>query len=184
MLLLSVFLTFSSISVAQQASMPDLTGYRVFVGDNLEVSVWKEPDLQKKVLVRPDGKISLPLIGDIDAAGKSIADIRGSIVDALQKYMPDPVVTVTVSEILGYKVYVIGQVKNPGMYTVMPSIDVMQALSLAGGTTAFASLNDIIVLRKEGNSRKAIPFRYSEVARGNNLGQDIELVTGDVVVVP
>ena len=179
-----VLLLFSSIASAQQTAVSDEAGYRVFVGDILEISVWKEPELQKTVLVRPDGKISLPLLGDIDAAGRAVSDIRESIVDEMQKYIPQPVVTVSVTEIRGYKIYVIGQVNNPGMYTVMPTIDIMQALSLAGGTTAFASLNDIIVLRRIGSTRQAIPFRYSDVARGRKLGQNIELVTGDVVVVP
>jgi len=184
MLLGIVLLLFSSIASAQQTAVSDEAGYRVFVGDILEISVWKEPELQKTVLVRPDGKISLPLLGDIDAAGRAVSDIRESIVDEMQKYIPQPVVTVSVTEIRGYKIYVIGQVNNPGMYTVMPTIDIMQALSLAGGTTAFASLNDIIVLRRIGSTRQAIPFRYSDVARGRKLGQNIELVTGDVVVVP
>jgi len=179
-----VLLLFSSIASAQQTAVSGEAGYRVFVGDILEISVWKEPELQKTVLVRPDGKISLPLLGDIDAAGRAVSDIRESIVDEMQKYIPQPVVTVSVTEIRGYKIYVIGQVNNPGMYTVMPTIDIMQALSLAGGTTAFASLNDIIVLRRIGSTRQAIPFRYSDVARGRKLGQNIELVTGDVVVVP
>jgi len=179
-----VLLLFSSIASAQQTAVSDEAGYRVFVGDILEISVWKEPELQKTVLVRPDGKISLPLLGDIDAGGRAVSDIRESIVDEMQNYIPEPVVTVSVTEIRGYKIYVIGQVNNPGMYTVMPTIDVMQALSLAGGTTAFASLNDIIVLRRIGSTRQAIPFRYSDVARGRELGQNIELVTGDVVVVP
>lgn len=179
-----VLLLITSIAWGQQTNLPSAKSYKIYVGDVLEVSVWKEPDLQKTVLVRPDGKLSLPLIGEIDAAGRIVSDVRESIVEALRKYIPEPVVTVSVAEILGYKIYVLGQVNKPGMYTVMPTIDIMQALSLAEGTTAFASLNDIVVLREIGGTRQAISFRYSDVARGRNLDQNIELVTGDVVVVP
>lgn len=179
-----VLLSITSTAWSQQSTFSNENAYKIYVGDVLEVSVWKEPDLQKTVLVRPDGKLSLPLIGEIDAAGRNVSDVRESIVEGLRKYIPEPVVTVSVTEILGYKVYVLGQVNKPGMYTVMPTIDIMQALSLAEGTTAFASLNDIVVLRQIGGARQAIPFRYSDVARGRNLDQNIELVTGDVVVVP
>lgn len=175
---------FSSTSWAQESAVLDQGDYGIFVGDVLEISVWKEPELQRTILVRPDGQISLPLVGDIHAAGRSVAEVRDSIIEKLRTYIPDPVVTVSVTEIRGYAIYVIGQVNNPGRYVVMPTVDVMQALSLAGGTTPFAALNDIIVLRQTGGTRRAIPFRYSDVARGRDLDQNIELMTGDVLVVP
>ena len=158
--------------------------YKIYPGDLLEISVWKEDELHKSVLVRPDGKISLPLAGEVDAAGRTVTDVQQSIVGQLQRYIPDPVVTVTVAEIRGYRIYVIGQVNSPGMYIALPKLDVMQALSLAGGTTAFASLNDIIILRRVNGVQRSIPFNYSDIAKGRHLEQNVLLANGDVVVVP
>ena len=159
--------------------------YFVQPGDVLEVSVWKEEDLQRKVLVRPDGRFSFPLAGDIDATGKTVGDLRQEITALLQKYIPDLVVTVTVAEIQGNKIYVIGQVNQPGEFIVNPRVDVMQALSMAGGTTAFAALNDIVILRRDSNgSQRSIRFAYKDVEKGRSLEQNIVLASGDVVVVP
>ena len=159
--------------------------YTIQPGDILEVSVWKEADLQREVLVRPDGRFSFPLVGDLDATGKTVSDLREEISASLQKYIPDLVVTVTVKSILGNKIYVLGQVNNPGEFVVNPRVDVMQALSMAGGTTAFAALNDIVILRRDGDgSQRAIQFAYKEVEKGRSLEQNVLLVSGDVVVVP
>lgn len=169
----------------QEAPQPPGGGYTVQPGDILEVSVWKEEDLQRQVLVRPDGRFSFPLVGDIDATGKTVADLREEISSKLQKYIPDLVVTVTVSDILGNKIYVLGQVNTPGEFVVNPRVDVMQALSMAGGTTAFAALNDIVILRRNGDgSQRAIRFAYKDVERGRSLDQNVVLQSGDVVVVP
>ena len=160
-------------------------GYLIQPGDVLEVSVWKEEDLQREVLVRPDGQISFPLVGDIDAKGKTVSDLRAEITERLQIYIPNLVVTVTVARILGKKIYVIGQVNNPGEFVVNPTVDVMQALSMAGGTTPFAKLGDIIILRRDSDGRQsAIRFRYNQVESGRSLEQNIMLSNGDIVVVP
>ena len=159
--------------------------YYVQAGDILEVSVWKEEDLQKEVLVRPDGRISFPLIGDIDVAGRTIDQLRLEITDRLVKFIPDLTVTVTIQSINGNRIYVIGKVNSPGSFVVNPRVDVMQALSLAGGTTAFAALDDIIILRRESDgSQRAISFKYKDVARGRSLDQNVILHSGDIVVVP
>ena len=159
--------------------------YFVQPGDVLEVSVWKEEDLQRKVLIRPDGRFSFPLAGDIDATGKTVGDLRQEVTALLQKYIPDLLVTVTVAEIQGNKIYVIGQVNQPGEFIVNPRVDVMQALSMAGGTTAFAALNDIVILRRDPNgSQRSIRFAYKDVEKGRSLEQNIVLASGDVVVVP
>ena len=159
--------------------------YYVQAGDTLDVSVWKEEDLQKQVLVRPDGRISFPLIGDIDVAGRTIDELRQEITDRLVKFIPDLTVTVTIQSINGNRIYVIGKVNSPGSFVVNPRVDVMQALSLAGGTTAFATLDDIIILRRESDgSQRAISFRYKDVARGRSLDQNVILHSGDIVVVP
>ena len=160
------------------------TGYTVKPGDILQISVWKEPDLQGPVLVRPDGAFSFPLVGEVDARGKSVGELNKIVGERLRKFISDPVVTVTVQEVKGNKVYVVGQVTRPGEFIVNPRVDVMQALSMAGGTTPFAALGDITILRRAGGKQSALPFRYTDVVRGRNLEQNIVLESGDVVVVP
>jgi polysaccharide biosynthesis/export protein len=158
--------------------------YTVKPGDLLSISVWKEPDLQKETLVRPDGSFSFPLVGEVDAKGKTVADLTKTMGQRLAKYISDPVVTVSIQEIKGNKVYVIGQVNKPGEFIMNPSVDVMQALSMAGGTTPFASLGDIVVLRRTPAGKQALPFRYNDVVKGRRMDQNIDLQAGDVVVVP
>ena len=175
---LLVAMAISGETAAQEA------GYTVKPGDGLEISVWKEPDLQGPVLVTPDGSFSFPLVGQIDARGKTVTELQQVITERLGKYISDPVVTVSVREIRGNKVYVIGQVNRPGEFIVNPRVDVMQALSMAGGTTAFASLDDIRILRRDGAKQASLEFDYNAVARGKALEQNIELKAGDIVVVP
>jgi len=158
--------------------------YTVKPGDTLSISVWKEPDLQKETLVRPDGSFSFPLVGEVDAKGKTVADLNKTMSQRLAKFISDPVVTVSIQEIKGNKVYVIGQVNKPGEFIMNPSVDVMQALSMAGGTTPFAALGDIVVLRRTPTGKQSIPFRYNDVVKGRRLDQNIDLQAGDVVVVP
>ena len=159
-------------------------GYAVKPGDVLEISVWKEPDLQRTVLVRPDGAFSFPLVGEIDARGKSVSELNKLVADRVSKYIADAVVTVSLTEVKGNKIFVIGQVNKPGEFIVNPSVNVMQALSMAGGMTPFAATNDIIVLRGQGTQQKAMAFRYNDVVRGRSLDTNIELLSGDIVVVP
>jgi polysaccharide export outer membrane protein len=159
--------------------------YTVKAGDTLSIAVWKEPDLTSNaVLVRPDGTFSFPLVGQIDARGKNVQELQNLITERLRKYIADPVVTVSVQEVKGNKVYVIGQVTKPGDFVVNPSVNVMQALSMAGGGTAFASLNNIIILRRTPSGQVALPFHYNDVVHGKDLQQNVELQAGDVVVVP
>jgi len=168
---------------AQEPAFKDAP-YTVHPGDLLSVSVWKEPEMGGTVLVRPDGTFSVPLAGQMDATGKSVAELQQLLTQRLHKYIADPVVTVSIQEVRGNKVYVIGQVTKPGEFVVNPRVDVMQALSMAGGTTPFAALNDIVILRRTEAGQQAIPFRYNEVVHGRNLRQNITLQAGDVVVVP
>ena len=158
--------------------------YRVQPGDILSVSVWKEDALQGEVLVRPDGGVSFPLAGDIAASGKSVEDLRRELTVRFTPYIPSPVVTVAVKQIGGNRIYVMGKVNRPGEFAFSNPPDVMQALSLAGGTTEFAALNDIVILRRENGRLEAIRFRYGEVERGRELAQNIVLRSGDTVVVP
>jgi polysaccharide export outer membrane protein len=175
----------SGASVLADDTLPgERPAYRIQSGDLLFVSVWKEEDLQKEILVRPDGGISFPLAGDMIAAGKSVQELQAELTEELSKLIPDLTVTVAVREILGNKIYVIGKVEEPGQFVVNPNVDVMQALSIAGGTTAFAALNDIRILRRVDSKQIALPFKYGEVEDGENLEQNIILQSGDTVVVP
>jgi len=158
--------------------------YRLQPGDVVTVSVWKEQDLQREVLVRPDGALSFPLAGEIDVDGKTVEQLRVSLVERLKRYVPDPVVTVAVKVIGGNRVYVLGKVLRPGEFPFSSPIDVMQALSLAGGATSFAQVNDIVILRRENSGQRALTFRYSDVERGKSLQQNVLLQSGDTVVVP
>lgn len=159
--------------------------YLVCPGDILQVSVWKEPELSRDLLVRPDGGFSFPLAGQVRAQGRAIADIEQEIKSRIERYIPEPVVTVSVMKVLGNNVNVVGKVNRPGEYIMNGPVDVMKAISMAGGTTVFADLDDIVVLRREADgSQRAIPFNYTQVESGKNLGQNILLQAGDVVVVP
>lgn len=185
--LLLTLLAFPAASMAQEsAPMPsaDQAGYLVNSGDRLEVSVWKEPELQREVLVRPDGAFSFPLAGQIVAKGRTVTEIREELDSRLARYIPDLVTTVTVIDVRGNSIFVIGQVNSPGAFVMNPVLDVMQALSMAGGTTPFAGLKNIRILRREAGVQTAHRFDYTDVAEGRSLEQNIQLRSGDVVVVP
>src|SRR5262245_49168659 len=161
-----------------------LDGYRVQPGDVLTISVWKERDLQGEILVRPDGGLSFPLAGDVDASGKTTQELADALSTKLKRFIPDPVVTVAVKQIGGNRVYVLGKVNRPGEFSFSKPVDVMQALALAGGATPFAEVNDIRILRRVDGVLKSMPFKYSEVERGKALAQNVVLLSGDTVVVP
>jgi len=162
----------------------DPSSYRVGPEDVLEISVWREDTLRKEVLVRPDGGVSYPLIGDVRAAGRTVQEIREEITKRLDQYIPDPVVSVTIVKTGSQRVYVIGKVAKPGDYSAGRYVDVLQALSMAGGLTAFADSGNIRVMRREGDRQIVFPFEYGAVVRGQKLEENIQLRAGDVVVVP
>ncbi len=162
----------------------NLPAYLLQPGDIITVSVWKETELQSDVLIRPDGGFSFPLAGDVDAVGKSVEEIRAILVDRLKRYIPNPVVTVAVKQIGGNRIYVVGRVNRAGDFPLSNPIDVMQAIALAGGATPFAAINDIVILRRQNGREQAFTFHYSDVARGRDLAQNIQLESGDTVVVP
>ncbi|MEZ5500745.1 MAG: polysaccharide biosynthesis/export family protein [Steroidobacteraceae bacterium] len=159
--------------------------YLLQPGDILGISVWKEEELKADVLIRPDGGLSFPLAGDVRAAGGTIAQLQVLLSQRLSKFIPDPVVTVALKQIGGNRIYVLGKVARPGEFAFAKSVDVMQALSLAGGTTPFADLNSIRVLRRSSlGQQTTFEFHYDEVERGRNLGQNLLLQSGDTVIVP
>lgn len=180
----ALILLAGSILAQRPASAQQTPDYLLSAGDKLEIAVWKEPDLTKELIVRPDGKVSFPLAGELTAAGRTVSQIQAEITNKLKPYIPEPVVTATVTDIEGNRVYVIGQVTKPGSFVMNPRLNVVQALSLAGGMTPFAALNDIIVLRGNGANQHALQFHYGDVAKGKNLAQNMLLESGDVVIVP
>lgn len=158
--------------------------YRVGAEDVLLISVWKDEQLTREVVVRPDGMFSFPLIGDVQAEDRTVDQIRTDLVQRLTKYVPNPNVSAAVTKVASYKVYVVGRVNKPGEYVIGHYADVLQALSLAGGLTPFAAENDIKVMRRVRGEQHAIPFRYGDMKKGRALEQNIVLQRGDVVMVP
>jgi len=158
--------------------------YLIGPEDVLEISVWKDPELTKQVIVRPDGRISFPLIGEVEAGGHTVKSLEDKLKKKISEYIPDAMLTVMVIQVNSIKIYVTGKVARPGEYRIGRAINVMQALSLAGGLSAFADANSILILKSEKGSQNKIPFNYKEVKKGKKLEQNIILETGDVIVVP
>jgi len=159
------------------------TEYFIAPEDVIEVNVWKEPDVSRVVLVRPDGKISLPLIGDIEAAGKSPATLAIDLKKAFSQYLENPVVTVIVQEINGAKVYVLGHVNRPGVYPLRSETTLLQIIAVAGGFAEWAKKSKVIVLRRKGKTDERIVVNIEKVIKGKKAA-DIKLKPGDRVIVP
>jgi polysaccharide export outer membrane protein len=158
--------------------------YLIGTGDVLSINVWKEPDVSSSVPVRPDGKISLPLVNDIQAAGLTPMQLGKLIHDKLQKYIEDPQVTVVVTGVNSRLVYLVGEVARAGSFPLIPKMTILQALSAAGGLGEFADAKGIYVLRNSDGKPKRIPFNYKEALKGEHPEQNIELQPGDTIVVP
>lgn len=158
--------------------------YKVGVGDILEILTWKEPDFSREVQVRIDGKISFPLLNDIQAAGRTTLDIRDEIQTKLQDYVNHPVVSVSIKLAESQKIYILGEVLKPGEYPLSKHLTVLQALALSGGFTEWASKSDIKVLRSEAGQTNTIQVDYDEIEDGNSLEQNISLEANDIIVVP
>ena len=174
----------AALLAAGQAQAADSPDYRISPEDVLDVSVWREPDLQRQVTVRPDGGVSLPLIGDVAVAGSTVSEAEAKIRARLMDYIPEAVVTVSVGQRRGLRIYVTGQVNNPGQFEVGRYIDVLQAITLAGGFTPFAKQRNVQIIRRDGAQETVYKFNYKELQRGRNLAQNIQLKADDVVLVP
>jgi len=157
--------------------------YRLNPGDELQISVFQEQGLDQKVVVRPDGMISFPLAGHVRAAGLTAQQVEGALRVRLARFVQSPQVTVTLAANPGYRIYVIGQVQRPGPISAQQPLSVMQALSLAGGLTAFGNEDDIIIIRTVEGQQRIIRFNYSKAKRGVDLEQNIKLRSGDTIVV-
>ncbi len=163
----------------------DVGNYLLAPGDLVEITVWKEEGLQQQqILVAPDGNITFPFAGTIMAAGKPIFALQEAIASKMEAYIANPVVNIKLLQNNGNTIFVIGKVNKPGQFPANRRIDVMQALSLAGGLTVFADDNSINVLRRVGNEIKVFPFDYGYVLNGEHLEQNIILEAGDTVTVP
>jgi polysaccharide export outer membrane protein len=152
--------------------------------DVLDINVWKEPDMTRIVPVRPDGKISLPLINDVQAAGSTPQQLASTVTDKLRKFLTEPQVTVIVTAINSQRVFVVGEVLHAGAFPLIPGMTVLQALASAGGFTIFADVRKIHVMRLVNGKHTELPFNYREVLKGDNPDQNIKLEPGDTVVVP
>jgi polysaccharide export outer membrane protein len=156
--------------------------YRIGPQDVLQIDVWKEPEITRTIPVRPDGKISLPLLHDIQAAGLTAMQLATNIRDGLTKYLNNPQVTVTVTQINSRRVFVTGEVTKSGALALLPGMTVLQALASSGGFTQFAKEKGIYILRNENGKQVKVPYNYKDVLKG--LKDDVALQAGDVIVVP
>jgi polysaccharide export outer membrane protein len=169
---------------AAAAVTPTTTDQEYHIGpqDVVQIDVWKEPEITRTIPVRPDGKISLPLLNDVQAAGLTAMQLAGSIREGLTKYLNNPQVTVIVSQINSRRVFVTGEVAKSGALPLLPGMTVLQALSSAGGFTQFAREKGIYILRNENGKQVKLPYNYKDVLKGQK--EDILLQSGDVIVVP
>lgn len=174
-----------SSDVSSLPLAPINTDYRIGVNDALDVHVWREPELSRVVPVRPDGKISLPLVGELVAEGRTALELRDIITERLKTYVTAPEVTVIVQQINSQRYFVMGQVASPGVYPLTVPTTVLQALSMAGGFQQFADRDNIIILRRTEDDRtERIRFSYKDWIKKKKVIQHLELKNGDIIVVP
>jgi len=170
-------------TTAAPSVTPD-ADYKIGPQDILRIDVWKEPEISRSEPVRPDGKISLPLLNDVQASGLTATQLAAVITEGLKKFITNPQVTVAVTEINSRRVYVTGEVARAGAFPLLPNMTVLQGLSSAGGFTQFARVKNIYVLRMEDGKQVKHPFNYKDVVSGKKTEENILLQPGDVIVVP
>jgi polysaccharide biosynthesis/export protein len=172
----------ASPSQASTAPVPDT--YVIAPEDELEIDVWKEPEISRKVPVRPDGKISIALLNDVQAAGLTATELAGHIEEGLKKFITNPQVTVIVTTVNSQRVYILGEVNHPGVLPLLPNMTVLEAISTAGGFTQYANTKGVYVLRHEGGKQVKFEFNYRQVVKGQDIAQNIALIPGDQIIVP
>lgn len=158
--------------------------YLIGQGDVLSISVWKDEALTKEVVVLPDGTISFPLVGILEAEGRSVQELKRDVTEKLKRFVPDPTLSLEIKVPSSMHIYVLGCVNNPGRFSLNGTVNVLQALAMAGGLNPFAENNGIKIFRAENGTSSMMPFRYDDVVKGRHLEQNILLGRGDVVVVP
>ncbi len=187
-LIVSVYPAVAEQDTKQAAKQEDVSpfgpDYVIGPGDLLYVSVWKEETLTREVVVLPDGKISFPLIGQVQAAGKTVNQLKSEITSRVTKYAPKEEVMLEVKQVNSMIIYIIGRVNSPGRFILNANINVLQALSIAGGLNPFAKRNQIKVFRNDSGTTKILKFSYDDVIDGDKVEQNVILIRGDVVVVP
>ncbi len=159
-------------------------GYVIGAEDILSIVFWRDKEMSADVVVRPDGKISLPLLNDVDAAGYTPDQLRTQLVKAASKYLEDPNATVVVKEIHSRKVFITGQVTKAGSYSLVSEMNVLQLLAHVGGLLEYADAKNIVIMRNENGQERRFTFNYKDVVKGKNLQQNIMLKPGDTVIVP
>jgi polysaccharide export outer membrane protein len=178
-----------------QAGQPALTksavhyprdfDYIIGLGDILEVQVWREPDLSRNpVPVRVDGRISLPLLGDVDAAGKSIKELTLFLEQKYREVVTEPAVSVMLIESRSWRYYIVGQIASPGEYNLDYPLTVLQVIARSGGFLEWAKKSDITIIRRESGQEKILPFNYDSLLKGQDLSQNIHIAPGDTIIVP
>lgn len=174
----------SSKAAKSVAPSPEPLSYIIGAGDVLHLFVWKEPELTRDVTVRLDGKITVPLLGDVEAAGRTPVELGADIGKNLGRFMTTPSVTVGIAQARSARFYVLGEVAKPGDYPFPGGINVLQALALAGGCKEYAKTDRILIIRQEGGTQIVMPVNYKRLASGRDLTQNILLRPGDTIVVP
>jgi polysaccharide export outer membrane protein len=175
--------TTTNPTTIENAILSNARDYRIGPEDLLDISVWKNPELSRTVPVRPDGKVSLPLVNDIQASGLTPTELRQQLTQRFAEFIPAPEVAVIVREVHSMKVAVVGSVKNPGRYELKSAATVLEMIALSQGLTDFASRDRIVVLRQNGSETKRIPFNYRKVAAGDDK-ENLVVLPGDIIVVP
>ena len=181
-LLLLVAVFGAGFAFAQEEKLSQ--DYVIHPSDVLEISVYGENELTRKLVVRPDGKVSFPLVGDIKVAGHSTSEVKVMVDKKVSAYIPEASSTIIINQLGSLKYYVVGEVARPGMFNMPSQLTVLQALSLAGGLETFADEDSIIIIRGHGKDTTKILFDYSDVKKGKHLEQNILLDRGDVILVP
>src|SRR5579863_7923915 len=173
-----------STTASTNKSATDDPNYIIGPQDVVEISVWKEAELSRSVPVRPDGKISLPLLDDVQAAGLTPTQLAELLTESLKKYVTNPQVTVIVTQINSQRIYILGEVNRAGAYPLLPNMTVLQGLSSAGGFTIYANLKKIYMFRTENGKQVRYPFNYRDVISGKASDENVVLKAGDTIVVP
>nr|AHN98017.1 periplasmic protein involved in polysaccharide export [uncultured bacterium lac193] len=167
---------------APDAAVP--AGYTIGAEDVLNVVFWREPDMSAEVVVRPDGKISLPLLNDVAALGLTPDQLRGLLTEQARKFIAEPSVSVVIKQIHSRKVFITGNVERPGSYGIGSPMTVLQLIAMAGGLREYADAKHIVIARTENGKSISLPFNYNDISKNKNLQQNVELKPGDTVIVP
>jgi polysaccharide biosynthesis/export protein len=182
--LFTLFFLLTCIGTDSAIAAEKANVYKLYPGDSATISVWREDTLQKQVIVLPDGSITFPLIGRVEVSGLSTTEVEQLLTTKLKAYLPDPVVTVVIVGIEGHRAYVTGKVLHPGSVILNGPITVLQAISLVGGFDRFADQGGIKVIRTTAEGQEVISVEYSKIISGKDMSTNVQLKTGDTLIVP